>query len=782
MRLPELAELATAKDNTEVFTGYNHNLRNSVGEWYDQKNMTTDYYPVASPRDKRSVQGVIKETPIAVQLIEDEIEYYKANGCEGLAYTDKKLIALQKFYDGEECLGLWFTSNGRLVSLCDNSPLARKAHLTMFSRIEYRGYSHNVYLYYAIYEFSGDMSDFDAAVGDTVVFRYKQGVNAVYSGEISGQVIETTDNSIKLEIWLDEWGDRSPSEMNPSSLALYDCYVDFTNISMLNKIQEKLSYFNSDINKRYITRMGSYICVFPDGVVYETANKKDDIPVFSIAKRSESGSLTFQTVIPDEEAANGYKEIERLENSTDNEENYRLIDGQIQYYIPNTNMWVNQPTQLMICGHSGSRGMFDGFNVGDTLTFKYETDKVPGDTLEGVLYGLFDFDAQEGKFKEKSIKILKKGTITDYHGWDNDYIIVDGFAAQKIMGAGSPTLAYHTIVDPVSFTRKMPDMEAFTCESQNRIWCCSKDGHEIYASALGNPYNFYDYSGIATDSYAVNVGTDGVFTGCINYLGKPLFFKENCLHYISGSYPSNDGSIDGMSYAVTTVTDFKGVERGSEKSLAVIDNILYYKSAAGIVAYDGATTTVISDALGKEKYKNAVAGAYKNKYYVSMQDRKDVYHLFVFDTVLGSWCKEDNLEIQHFLKVENELLYIVAESNKICCISDEDVLELEEYETESAFEWYCETGNFGYSYPNNKYLSRLQVRLQIADGARASIYVQYNSDGIWHRKGEMNGKGIRTHLIPIVPIRCDHLKIKIAGTGDVKIYSIAKIFEEGGDV
>ena len=217
-------------------------------------------------------------------------------------------------------------------------------------------------------------------------------------------------------------------------------------------------------------------------------------------------------------------------------------------------------------------------------------------------------------------------------------------------------------------------------------------------------------------------------------------------------------------------------------SCRFIDNILYYKAAAGIVAFDGVNTAVISDALGKERYKNAVAGAYNNKYYVSMQDRNGVYHMFVYDTEQGTWCKEDNTHVLQFLNVNNELLYINAEDNKIYSVSDEDVLFTEDYEKEGDIDWSAETGNFGYSYANNKFLSRFQIRIQLTDGAKASFYIQYDSDGVWHRKGEMHGKGIRTHLFPIVPVRCDHMKIKIEGVGDAKIFSISKILEEGGDV
>jgi hypothetical protein len=39
----------------DVFKGYNHNLRIGDGEFFDMKNMTSDYYPVASPRKERGV-------------------------------------------------------------------------------------------------------------------------------------------------------------------------------------------------------------------------------------------------------------------------------------------------------------------------------------------------------------------------------------------------------------------------------------------------------------------------------------------------------------------------------------------------------------------------------------------------------------------------------------------------------------------------------------------------------------------------------------------------------
>ena len=55
MRYPQLRELPTSREMVDVFRGYNHNLRISNGEFFNMKNMTSDYYPVLSPRGKRGV-------------------------------------------------------------------------------------------------------------------------------------------------------------------------------------------------------------------------------------------------------------------------------------------------------------------------------------------------------------------------------------------------------------------------------------------------------------------------------------------------------------------------------------------------------------------------------------------------------------------------------------------------------------------------------------------------------------------------------------------------------
>lgn len=55
MKYPTLYTKQNSRQMVDDFKGYNHNLRIGAGEFYDMKNMTSDYYPVLSPRGKRGV-------------------------------------------------------------------------------------------------------------------------------------------------------------------------------------------------------------------------------------------------------------------------------------------------------------------------------------------------------------------------------------------------------------------------------------------------------------------------------------------------------------------------------------------------------------------------------------------------------------------------------------------------------------------------------------------------------------------------------------------------------
>ena len=356
--------------------------------------------------------------------------------------------------------------------------------------------------------------------------------------------------------------------------------------------------------------------------------------------------------------------------------------------------------------------------------------------------------------------------------WDvgTNYIIVTGILDKTETQTLSET-AY------ISIKRQMPIMD-FVIESGNRLWGCrygkALNGevvNEIYCSKLGDFKNWHSFANISTDSYVASVGTDGVFTGAITHLGYPIFFKENCMHKVYGQYPAN--------FQIQT-TACRGVQKGCHKSLAIVNETLFYKSRSAICAYDGSLPTEISSALGEVVYADAVAGALGNKYYVSMRevnsDPVPQYHLFVFDTRKSMWHREDNTQAVDFCSCDGELYYIDYETKQIKTVCGSGLKET------SPIKWEATTGIIGTDSPDKKYISRIVMRVSMEVGTKLYLQAQYDSSPAWEHVFAMSASTLKTFSIPIKPKRCDHLRLKLIGEGEAKVFSIVKTIERGSDV
>ncbi len=383
-----------------------------------------------------------------------------------------------------------------------------------------------------------------------------------------------------------------------------------------------------------------------------------------------------------------------------------------------------------------------------------------------------DTTAFSGFNEYDGIKIsgITDESLTDLNGSatvylkGEDYIVVSGLLKET-----------KTLEEAVTFSRTMPDLD-FVIESNNRLWGCryytDENGNtynEIYASKLGDFKNWDSFLGISTDSYRVSVGTNGAFTGAIAHLGYPIFFKENYLHKIYGTQPSN--------YSVQT-TACRGVQKGCGKSLAIVNEVLYYKSLSGVCAYDGSLPVEVSSELGDIVYYNASAGAHGNKYYISMCDKDNNYSLFVYDVAKRLWHKEDDSHILEFCSYENELYFINSEFGEIKTMFGYGLNPKEE---RTSIDWMVETGTMGFDTPDKKYVSNITIRLDLDFGSRIYMYIQYDSSGVYVPVCTLNGKNLKSVSVPIRPERCDHFRLKIVGYGYSKIYSITKTLEDGSE-
>ena len=496
-----------------------------------------------------------------------------------------------------------------------------------------------------------------------------------------------------------------------------------------------------------MAKMGAYVIIMPDKIWYNAEDGKCGY-MESTYELEEGAKVSFTLCKEDGSVITWHDESYYQSNKPQNGD-YMMstVNGKtsLKVYSSITSMWASVATTYM---QISATGIGAGFEKEDGI-------KITIDNAEAKWEYADDIFVNEEE----------DGTLSI-----NTYIVDKTDDSITIIGLLDANKEFTNL--PLKVERKVPEM-SFVTECNNRLWGCSTDGHEIYCCKLGDVKNWNCFMGISTDSWAVTIGSDGKFTGAITYLGYPIFFKEDCLIKIA---------ISATGGHQTKETRCRGVQRGSERSLAILNETLFYKSTTGICAYAGSLPASISEALGEVRYYDAVASTIGNRYYISMRDKEGTYHLFVYDQITGMWCKEDNTEVLYFCKHEDDLYYIDMADKKMKSVRGTLLYDVEEKDMEGRFGWFVESGDIGYASPDNKYVSRINVRISMEVGTNVDFYLQYDSSGIWEHKFNMSGKGTRTFTIPVIPKRCDHFKYKLVGKGMGKVYSITKTTEQGSDI
>ena len=319
----------------------------------------------------------------------------------------------------------------------------------------------------------------------------------------------------------------------------------------------------------------------------------------------------------------------------------------------------------------------------------------------------------------------------------------------------------YTETGTVTIARTLPDLD-FVCENENRVWGCK--GNTIYCSKLGDPFNWNVFDGLATDAYAVDTGSAGNFTGCVSYLGYPIFFKEDHIYKVYGTMPSNFQVMG---------TSTLGVMAGCGKSLAVAGEVLFYVSRAGVMAYSGGVPQCVSRALGNQRLGQAAAGAEGLRYYLSAQGEDEGWHLLVYDTQAKLWHREDETQATHFA-FHGGILYLLNQSGEIWTVGDV-AQPPAEAEQEPQVAWEAEFADFTDGSPDKKGLFRLHIRLEVEEGGQVQAWAQVDSDGEWHPMGQPIGPTPkRSFQLPMIIRRGDHYRLKLTGTGRCRIYSITR--------
>ena len=491
---------------------------------------------------------------------------------------------------------------------------------------------------------------------------------------------------------------------------------------------------------KQLVGMGAYIIIFPDAYYVNTVDLTDHGSI-NVTNSLTATSVNTVTASVCKRDGTAYSNMTVSPTAPANPSNGAVwldTSGEVhslKIWNSVNGMWVAQATTYVRISANG---------IGENLN-QYD-----GVQLSGLTGDLAQFNGSQ---------IL--------YGVGTNFIVIVGLLDQLTSQTEGT----------VTSSRKIPKMD-FVVEAGNRLWGC-KYGHlttgetvnTIYGSALGDFRNWEKFLGVSTDSWYGGVGSDGKFTGAVTWLGSPVFMKENCIHTVA---------ISATGAHQITTTNCRGAQDGSSKSVCVVGKTVYYKSPVDVCAYEGALPVSVSSQFADDLYTDAVAGSIGSLYYITMKDANNQLVTKCYDAAKGIWHNESSHNALCYARVDTDLYYIDGVTNKLMTVSGDE---------EGDFEWSFETEDFGYQYQvkgyhsylgQQNYLSRINMRMSIA--GEAWISVMYDGSGKWEPKGHIRGDGVRSFTLPIVPRRCDHMRIKVEGHGDCNVYSLAKILEVGSDV
>lgn len=379
-----------------------------------------------------------------------------------------------------------------------------------------------------------------------------------------------------------------------------------------------------------------------------------------------------------------------------------------------------------------------------------------------------------GTFTAEKLTVSGWGDLTKQFK-AGDAVTISGCTAQtknnkdiilKAVTATELTVAKNTLAEgaetgTLTLERRVPDLD-FICESENRLWGCSSEKQTIYASSLGDPTNFYVYAGLSTDSYALAVGTEGEFTGCCKQTSSVLFWKETKLHKLLGGYPAE--------YSLYTY-DMEGLRKGCHKSLAVINEVLYYMGLHGVYAYSGGVPTLISAGFGEKDFSDGVAGTDGSRYFLSVKEG-GAAHLLAYETDKNLWLREDGTRAVDFARLGRELYFLDGTG---------DVWRMDSGQEDENLTWSAQLVPFYASIQGRKYFSQIVMRLELPRGSY--LTAEMRCDGRpWQSCGKVVGREWDVIPMRLALNRCDKFEIRLKGKGPCTILSMLREFSLGSDV
>jgi len=771
MNLPEMPyKSANKKSYQTKFGGYNHTLGASDGEIYDMTNMTSDNYPVLSPRHQRYLlRSLTKPHGIfnhgnKMMWVDGTTFYYDGVAYGTVADSDKQFAAInnriiifpdKKYFNTDTLKSKGTYATVAALKSAVPTPNINDIYL-VGSTAPYKLYYWNGDEWVQNKYTFGDMEK--SLTASNVVFLAKGELyeaeadnNTIYSPTINWGDFFSVGDAVKITgCTVHKENNKTPiiREIDGNYLRFYE------NTFILDTIPTH--YITEDYQFRYgDAGMTWFMITDKEYILCDFTNIPSD---YYITRSSDSFAWRYI-----KKNCKIYYENSKayIENEWGNK--YELPTSDISQRIKaNTYLNGQYYSEKVTIGSldyvmlETSKSLFGTFMLYTYIDNGSSLDPYDIRNKEGVLSTIVQYGPSGIEATYAAKFTSTDGTVNVDLVWVNNLLYEGKFNTTEV--------PKNTAETSIILKREIPDMD-YICSDHNRLWGCKDD--TIYASKLGDPFNFNVFDGLSTDSWSVQAGTAGKFTGCISYLGYPIFFKNDMVYKIYGNTPNNYEGSSTMTLGLA-----------NNKSLAIAGERLFYLNKDGIVVYTGGIPQLVSEPLGA-KYTDGVAGSDGLNYYISMKAADGTYAFFVYDTLNGLWSKEDTLRALDFAYCGqlNVLAYDGTIKTVSPCSKPAGSTE------EGNVSWMVQFADFYADSPNKKGVAKVHLRLNLVSGATATAYIKYNGDSTWTTiLPSMSGTYKRSYYLPIIPKRSDNFSVKLAGTGKCDIYSMSLEYYTGSQL
>ena len=166
--------------------------------------------------------------------------------------------------------------------------------------------------------------------------------------------------------------------------------------------------------------------------------------------------------------------------------------------------------------------------------------------------------------------------------------------------------------------------------------------------------------------------------------------------------------------------------------------------------------------------------------WLSVLDENNDPVLMTYDGETGLWHMEDDLRILAFAKADTAL-YALDDAGQVWILagSDTGAYDGEDAANETMIPWMMETGDLEMSFMERVRVQKILVRAKAANRARCRVIVTYDDRDEETAAAWTGQLSAYAREIAIVPHRCDHMRIRLEGEGDVTIMNLNYLFKPG---